>query len=280
MNISVSMYSLISTVKKENWSTVDFIDYANRISLDGVELLDIFWQNKDDIRDELEQVTKALKKHNLKVSAYDVTNNFVKESSEDRAKEVTKVKEAIQVAKQLNTNIIRVFCGDIHDDLTYEDGQGWIVDGLKQCAAAAEKEQIYLAIENHGLLAGKSEQVEEIIEEVNSPYVKSTFDTGNFLLVHEKPQQAFDRLKDKIVHVHFKDFREKEANEDIKGFRSTLGVELIGTIPGDGEVDLAYIVQGLKETNYQGWLSIEYEGKDDAKEANEEAVNRLRNLLQ
>ncbi|QGH33473.1 TIM barrel protein [Gracilibacillus salitolerans] len=280
MNISVSMYSLISTVNAEKWSTVDFIDYAHRISLDGVELLDMFWQNKDDISKELEQVTMALKKHNLKVSAYDVTNNFVKESNEDRAKEVNKVKDAIQIAKQLNTNILRVFCGDIHDDLTYEDGQGWIVDSLKQCAEAAEKEQIYLAIENHGLLAGKSEQVEEIIEKVNSPFVKSTFDTGNFLLVHEKPQQAFDRLKDKIVHVHFKDFREKEADEDIKGFHSTKDVELIGTIPGDGEVDLSYIVQGLKEINYEGWLSIEYEGKDDAKEANEEAVNRLRNLLQ
>ncbi len=280
MNISVSMYSLIETVKKEMWSTVDFIDYANYISLDGVELLDIFWRNKDDISDELEQVTMALKKHNLKVSAYDVTNNFVKESNEDRAKEVNKVKDAIQIAKQLNTNILRVFCGDIHDDLTYEDDQGWIVDSLKQCAEAAEKEQIYLAIENHGLLAGKSEQVEEIIEKVNSPFVKSTFDTGNFLLVHEKPQQAFDRLKDKIVHVHFKDFREKEADEDVKGFRSTKDVELIGTIPGDGEVDLSYIVQGLKEINYEGWLSIEYEGKDDAKDANEEAVNRLRNLLQ
>ncbi|SDJ99010.1 sugar phosphate isomerase/epimerase family protein [Sediminibacillus albus] len=280
MNISVSMYSLASTVKKENWSTVDFIDYADRISLDGVELLDIFWQNKDDISDELEQVKKALKKHNLKVSAYDITNNFVKESSEDRAEEIAKIIDAIQVAKQLNTNIIRVFCGDKHDDLTYEDGQGWIVDGLKQCAEAAEKEKIYLAIENHGLLAGKSEQVEEIIEKVNSPYVKSTFDTGNFLLVHEEPQRAFDRLKDKIVHVHFKDFREKEANEDIKGFRSAQGVELIGTVPGDGQVDLSYIVQGLKEMDYQRWLSIEYEGKDDAKAANEESVYRLRHLLQ
>ncbi|MFC4557971.1 sugar phosphate isomerase/epimerase family protein [Virgibacillus kekensis] len=279
MNISVSMYSLASTIKKENWSTLDFINYANSISLDGVELLDIFWENKDDISNELAQVTDALKKNNLKVSAYDVTNNFVKESSDDRAKEVKKIKDAIQVAKQLNTNIIRVFCGDLHDDLTYADGQGWIVDGLKQCAETAEKEQVYLAIENHGLLAGKSEQVEEIIYKVDSQYVKSTFDTGNFLLVHEEPQHAFDRLKDKIVHVHFKDFREKDPSETIKGFRSAQGVELIGTVPGDGQVNLSYIVQGLKESDYQGWLSIEYEGKDDAKVANEEAVNRLRNLL-
>ena len=279
MNISVSMYSLASTIRKENWSIVDFIDYASSISTEGVELLDIYWTNKDEKDEEIGEVLTALKSYNLQVSAYDITNNFVKEAVEERAEEVAKVLHGIQVAKKLGTTIVRVFCGDIQGDLTYENGSAWIIEGLKKCAEIAEKEGIYLAIENHGLLAGKSKQVSEIIKAVNSPFVKSTFDTGNFLLVHEKPTEAFKRLKDEIVHVHFKDFREKVENESLRGFRSSEGVELIGVIPGDGEVDLAYIVKGLKNRKYDGWLSIEYEGNDDAKMANEEAVNRLRNLL-
>ncbi|AXI10548.1 sugar phosphate isomerase/epimerase [Oceanobacillus zhaokaii] len=277
MKISVSMYSLNSTVQKEKWSIVDFIEYAKSIALDGVELLDFYWSDKEK---ELEETIVALKKHNLAVSAYDVTNDFVKKSIKERAIEIAKVKDGIQTAKKLGTNIVRVFSGDLHGELTYEDAQAWIVEGLKSCAEAAEKEQIYLAIENHGLLAGKSEQVEEIITKVGSPFVKSTFDTGNFLLVHEEPKHAFDRLKEEVVHVHFKDFREKDPIEEaVTGFLSTKGVELIGTVPGDGQVNLAYIVQGLKDTNYNGWLSIEYEGFEDAKVANEEAVNRLRELL-
>ncbi|MBO0588127.1 sugar phosphate isomerase/epimerase [Sporosarcina sp. E16_8] len=276
MNISVSMYSLASTIRKENWSIVDFIDYASSISIDGVELLDIYWTNKDE---EIVEVLTALKSHNLQVSAYDITNNFVKESVEERAKEVETVLNGIQVAKKLGTNIVRVFCGDVQADTTYENRSAWIIEGLKNCAETAEKEQVYLAIENHGLLAGKSKQVSEIIKAVNSPFVKATFDTGNFLLVHEKPTKAFEQLKNEIVHVHFKDFREKAKNESLRGFRSTEGVELIGVVPGDGEVDLASILNGLKSIHYDGWLSIEYEGHDDAKMANEEAVNRLRNLL-
>jgi sugar phosphate isomerase/epimerase len=278
MRISVSMYSLASTIRKENWSIFDFVDYAKRISLDGVELLDFYWK-EGDRETEIERVKQALKENGLVVSAYDVSNNFVKESKEERAKEAEKVLEGIETAKKLGTNIVRVFCGDLHGDLTYEDGQSWIVEGLKQCAKKAEEEQVYLAIENHGLLAGKSDQVKEIIEKVNSAFVRSTFDTGNFLLVHEEPQQAFDRLKSDIVHVHFKDFRVKGEAEELKGFKSTKGVELIGTVPGDGQVDLTTIVEGLKDVNYQGWLSIEYEGHDDAKESNEEAVRRLKKLL-
>ncbi|WP_226675798.1 sugar phosphate isomerase/epimerase family protein [Rossellomorea aquimaris] len=279
MNISVSMYSLASTIKKKNWSIFDFIDYAKRISLDGVELLDFYWESGQANSEEIERVLQAVKQNGLLVSAYDVSNNFVKDTEEERAVEVAKILEGIEVAKKLETKIVRVFCGDLHGQLTYEDGQKWIVEGLKECAKRAEEEKIFLAIENHGLLAGKSKQVKEIIDKVNSPYVGSTFDTGNFLLVHEDPGKAFDRLKREVVHVHFKDFREKNSGEELKGFRSTEGVELIGTVPGDGKVDLPYIVEGLKAVNYQRWLSIEYEGFDDAEAANEVAVNRLKMLL-
>src|SRR5690625_7781463 len=72
-----------------------------------------------------------------------------------------------------------------------------------------------------------------------SHYLNSTFDTGNFLLVHEEPTAAFEHLKEEIVHVHFKDFREKEPTEDVKSFKSIEGVAFVGVVPGDGAVDLA-----------------------------------------
>jgi len=279
MKISVSMYSLSSTIQKENWTIADFIHFAKSISLDGVELLDMYWSNQENHHSEIESVKQVLAETGLKVSAYDVSNNFVKDSREERLKEVEKVLDGIQIAKQLGAPVVRVFCGDVHGDITFEDGADWIIESLNLCKEAAEKENIVLAVENHGLLAGKSTMVEHIIQTVNSPFVKLTFDTGNFLLVHESPVDAFNRLKSNIVHVHFKDFREKEEHESFRGFRSTEGVELIGVVPGDGMVNLDTIVQGLKDNDYDGWLSIEYEGFEDAKQANEEAVNRLRNEL-
>ncbi|MER2260478.1 MAG: sugar phosphate isomerase/epimerase family protein [Psychrobacillus sp.] len=279
MRISISMYSLASTIRQDDWSVADFIEYAKSISLDGVELLDIYWQDPSNKDEEIKEIVDKLHKANLEVSAYDITNNFVRPNEEDRKAEVEKVLEGIRVAKAINANTVRVFCGDIREGLIYEECFDWIIEGLQESAKVAEKEKIVLAIENHGLLAGKSQQIQEIIKTVNSPYVKSTFDTGNFLLVHEDPANAFDRIKQDIAHVHFKDFREKEVHETVKGFRSTEGKELIGVIPGDGKVDLTYIVEGLKKQDYQGWLSIEYEGFEDAKLANEEAVRRLRKLL-
>src|SRR5690625_4313881 len=126
------MYSVNSIVQKEKWSVADFIQYAHRISLDGVELLDMFWTDK---LAEIEQVKDLLNQYNLEVSAYDISNDFVKESEADRRAEVEKVKEGIRTAKALGTNILRVFCGDLHEGLTYEDAQDWILEGLQACVS-------------------------------------------------------------------------------------------------------------------------------------------------
>jgi sugar phosphate isomerase/epimerase len=276
MKISVSMYSLHSSIMKENWTILDFLTFAKSIGLEGVELLDFYWK---DVNTEWKEVVAKLNEYELSVSAYDVSNNFVKENREERNQEIEKVKNGIHLAKLLGTNIVRVFCGDLHENIDYEQGKEWIIESLRECAKLAEAQHVYLAIENHGLLAGRSEQVREIIDQVKSTHVKSTFDTGNFLLVHENPLHAFEQLKHDIVHVHFKDFRRKSENESLKGFRSIKGQEFIGVIPGEGDVPILEILSEFKSLKYNGWLSIEYEGHDDAKNAVYKAVQRLKQSI-
>lgn len=276
MKVSLSMYSLHTKVKQENLSITGFLDFASRLWITGVELLDIYWH---DQKQEMNHVQTALEKNGLHVAAYDVTNNFVRLKQEERIHEINKVIDGINIAKQLGTNIVRVFCGNNHDAINVDEAQTFIVESLKQCAEVAERENIYLAIENHGLLAGRSEQVLEIIHCVNSSSVVAAFDTGNFLLVHEQPQAALETLKSQIKHVHFKDFRKKRAGECSRIFHSTKGEELVGVIPGDGLVDLKAIIKQLKTIGYDGWLSIEYEGGFTPEEATKEAVSRLGTLL-
>jgi sugar phosphate isomerase/epimerase len=276
MKVSVSMYSFHSVIQNENWRVLDFCQHAESLNLDGVELLDFYWKNKEE---ELPEVVTYLKDSSLKVSCYDASNDFVKETVEERRSEIQKVKDAVDTAKQLNTNCVRVFCGDLKSGMDYSVGKDWIISSLKECAKYAEAQGVVLAIENHGLLAGKSGQVKEILAEVGSQNVKSTFDTGNFLLVEDDPLSAYENLKHEIAHVHFKDFRKRIAADSELGFKG-LGEEYwIGVIPGDGEVQLAEIISKLKRDHSKMWLSLEYEGYMDAKIAVPEAVNRIRKLV-
>ncbi|ANX13814.1 AP endonuclease [Fictibacillus arsenicus] len=276
MKVSVSMYSLHSVVKKENWNAIDFCRFAETLNLDGVELLDFYWKNKEE---ELKEVIEYLEHSPLEVSCYDVSNDFVKETAEERKSEIQKVKDAVDTAKRLNTRCVRVFCGDLTPNMDYAIGKEWIISSLIECAKYAETQGVMLAIENHGMLAGKSEQVKEILAEVGSPNVKSTFDTGNFLLVEDNPLAAYQKLKNEIAHVHFKDFRLRNSGDTHSGFKGLGEKYWIGVIPGDGEVVLSEIISNLKRDRVDTWLSLEYEGYDDAKVAVRDSVNRIRKLL-
>jgi sugar phosphate isomerase/epimerase len=276
MKVSVSMYSFHSVIQKENWSVLDFCKHAETMNLDGVELLDFYWENKEV---ELPELVEYLAKSSLEVSCYDASNDFVKETVEERMREVQNVKDAVDTAKRLNTNCVRVFCGDLKPNMDFSIGKDWIISSLKECAKYAEARGVVLAIENHGLLAGKSEQVKEILSEVGSPNVKSTFDTGNFLLVEEDSLAAYENLKNQIAHVHFKDFRKRTAEDGERGFKGLGEKYWMGVIPGDGEVQLAEIISNLKQDNTNVWLSLEYEGYGDAKIAVPDAVNRIRQLV-
>lgn len=65
--------------------------------------------------------------------------------------------------------------------VTLEQASQWILEAMAECAAFAREHGVVLALENHGLLAGKSSQVAEILASVGSPALKANIDTANWM---------------------------------------------------------------------------------------------------
>lgn len=133
-------------------------------------------------------------------------------------------------------------------------------------------------MENHGLFAGRSDQVADVIRRVNSSALRSTFDTGNFLLVGQSPNEAIDQLKDNVKHVHVKDFLKVE--ETGKGvLRALNGDYYLGKTAGEGEVDLRYIFNELNQNGYSGWLTVEFEGIEEPSAGSIQAVDYVDGIV-
>lgn len=82
-----------------------------------------------------------------------------------------------------------------------------------------------------------------------------------------------------VAHVHFKDFVNMGNDYEGHAYRSLSGDKLVGTIAGEGNVDLQYIITELQSVNYKGWLSVEYEGTDDPKMGTEKSVKNLTKIV-
>jgi len=256
MKLALSMWSMHRTVRSEGWSVLDFLDFCRREGIDCVELLDVFWRNLDE---ELPQAAEFARNHRIRIVSYAVANDFVKADPAEREAALRQITDAIPIALALGTRTIRVFSGNLGEGFTFDSALGFIIEGLSEAAAAAAAKGITLCLENHGKLAGTGRQVQDILERVGSPALKSTFDTGNFLLVDEDPLRALDVLLPRVGHVHVKDFAEDPAGRYV----SLGGRKFEGAAAGKGQVQLDTMVRRLREAGYAGEYVLEYEGIGD-----------------
>ena len=254
------MYSLVAAVKAGRMDLIGFIDFAAAQGVAGVELLDMFWSNAER---ELPAVKQRIADAGLEVAVYSITNDFIHPDSNERGREAADFNRGVDIALALGVDLMRVFSGNAREGVSQEQGDRWILEGLSAGAAYAESRGVTLALENHGRFAGHSDQVRDIIDQVGSSALRVNLDTGNFLAVGQNPVQAAKDLADLVVLVHLKDYEPAGLNETAHVVTTPDGQRLVGSVIGDGMVDLPGIKEVLDAVGYTGWWSLEYEGSDD-----------------
>lgn len=261
----------------------DFIRNAKALGVDGVELLDFFFRNKGDWRQETEEIKRALDDTGLQVGVFSVGNDFAQPNPGDRKAQVDVIKRGVHQAKEFGANVVRVFAGGMAEGHSKEEVFDWFVEGLTEASLYAGEQGIKLALENHGLVAGRSEQVCSLIAKVRAGCGDSTLganpDTGNFLLVNEEPVDAVRGVAKYAYMCHFKDFEPAPADWKGHAFAALDGTKFIGSAIGEGSVDLASCVQELERAGFDGWLNIEYESEEDPEYGVPRSVSNARKAM-
>ncbi len=286
------MWSYFRTWKGGNFDIPSFIREAKKAGADGVELLDFFYKGQgsnagamtsDEVADQREGALAALKETGLPCPIFSVAQNFAKADPEERAVQVQKIRFGVDEARKYGAKVVRVFAGDVHGDLTFDQARGWIIEGLSKASLYANEHGIKLALENHGTLAGRGEQVRKIVEEVRemcgNDALGANPDTGNFLLVNQPSHEAIKHVADYANMVHFKDFAPAPAGHEGFAYEALNGDKFIGTAVGEGIVDLKACIDTLKQAGFTGWLSVEYEGEEDPLTAVPRSIVNARQYL-
>ena len=162
--------------------------------------------------------------------------------TEDFDAHLEKLKSVIKTAKILGTKYIRIFSFYIPDG-KYDEYRAEVLRRMKAMAALGEKEGVILLHENEkGIYGDIAPRCLEILEEVNSPALRAVFDPANFVQCGQKTYpEAYELLKKHIVYMHIKD-----ALSDGDVVPAGAG---IGHVPE--------ILRALKESGYEGFLSLE-----------------------
>jgi sugar phosphate isomerase/epimerase len=170
----------------------------------------------------------------------DATNLFQKDQK-GRDRQLAYVRGWLDLARNLGIPGVRVDIGYTLLPTSDEKLLSRLVATLKPVLAHAEEAGMSVLLENHFGPSSSPALFQAIADRVHSPSFGMLLDCGNF-----KPKSAIYEsiltLKDRIKHVHVKTYQ-------------------FGADGEDALLDYSEIFANLKKVGFDGFLSIEYEGK-------------------
>lgn len=157
--------------------------------------------------------------------------------------------------------------GPIPQGMSRQEAVDLFVEGLKPLAEHAEKLGVLLLIEPEPeLLLERTDQYVEIHERVNSPALGLNFDVGHAFCMSEDLPKAIEALAPLTRHYHLEDIAATRVHHHL--------------VPGDGAIDFAEVVAAIRQTGYDGWLTVElYPFQDDPDTAARRAYEALKPLV-
>lgn len=286
MKIGVSSYSYNQYMSKTGASYFEAARLAREAGFDGIEFLDM-----DIARGEgqatVEELAKTLRDHcaklGIEICAYTIGADFVGKEG-GGAKEAERVMACTDVAALLGAPVMRhdVAWGLGKGMRSYRDVIEAVAPHVRKVSEYAKTLGVRTCTENHGYLMQDSHRVEELMLAVGCDNYGWLIDMGNFACADERSDYAVGIAAPYAFHVHAKDFLIKPGSAIHPGagwFPSRGGNHLRGTIVGHGDIPVAQCISLLKQSGYDGYVSLEFEGMEDNLPAVEAGLAYLRRVI-
>ena len=195
-------------------------------------------------------------------------SNFAQATDIALAEQVDQLVGYCRLAREMCIPIVRAFAGDVSDGTTLDKLYPRIVQGFAAVTAHVSDWGLKIGIENHGHLVNDGPTIRSLLDDVGSPILGLTLDTGNFCWAGHSIDAAHDyvdMLAPRVFNVHVKDGK---------------FVDGVWTLEpaGRGDIDLPGILVLLRSLGYAGPVLSEYEGPADFQSATIESVAYLRGL--
>ncbi len=266
--ISLAEWSLNKALFSGEISNLDFPVFTKKeFGIDAVEYVSTFFRGTGkSYINELHQITKDNGIANVLIMI-DGEGNLGDLYEPVRIQAVERHYRWIDTAKILGCHSIRV---NARGQGTEQEVSEAAIDGLGWLTQYGEKAGINVIVENHGGYSSDGKWLSDVISGVNSPYCGTLPDFGNFCLKNEYVEGKWNCIEeyDKYLGMQelmpfAKGVSAKSHNFDEKG--------------NETGIDYYKMMKIVKESGYEGYIGIEYEGN---KLSEKDGIKATKNLLE
>ena len=255
VKLGISTYSYWH-FKPPKISVQTVIEKASELGVEGVDIL--HRQMDSENAGYLQELKRTAFRNGIDLICLSIHQNFVSPDAAVRQKNIDHTLHCIELAHEMGIPCIRLNSGrwaTVDFDrlmqlrgeeppipgYTEDDAFKWCIDCIEKCLPKAAESGVILALENHWGLTRTPEGVLRILNAIPSPWLGALMDTGNFM------EDPYDKLRAIAPRTVFSQAK---------------------TYYGGGEwytLDLDYprIAKILAGVNYYGYVSLEFEGKEN-----------------
>ncbi|MEN0642473.1 sugar phosphate isomerase/epimerase family protein [Alkalicoccobacillus gibsonii] len=286
MKAGISTYSLLEAIESGEMDIFDVLQWTADHGGEHVEIVPYGFTLVDN-ESLAAKVREKAEELGLLLSSYSMPADFVKDTEEEFEQEVDRVKKHVDLLHFMNIRHLR------HDVTAFtlppekrtieyfENNLPRMVEGSQRIADYAATFSITTTIENHGMAVQHSDRVQRVLQAVNKPNFKTTLDIGNFMCVDEDPLVGVTKNLPYASLVHVKDFYIRPSYEDPgagKWFKTANDNNLRGAIFGQGDLPVRELLKRIKQSGYDGFLTLEFEGMEECRLGTRIGLDNLKRL--
>lgn len=247
-------YSFNTYLSKKKMTYPEFFDKVVEMGSVGADMT-VYWFESTQPA-YLADLRHQAFKRGIPFSGAACGSSMVQASAAKRREVLEEIKKWVDVTDRLGASHLRIFGGPLPKGVTAKQGADWVVETMKPACDYSGKRGITLGIEDHEGVTQNADVCLEIMRRVDSPYAGINLDITNFVATpNADPYAQIKACLPYATHSHIRDHFED------------------GTL-----VDLERVWRLFAEAGYKGYMSAEYEGKEDAMTGVPKLMDKIKTL--
>ncbi len=254
---SMRKYMTLDKDGKQEMTPYQFIDYCRSLGIDGAELTSYYFKDNVTAAD-MAKLRLYAQRAGVTISGGAIRNDFCQPAGPKLDADLEHTKKWIDRYSELGVSVIRIFAGKLPKGAELEPTLKHCAENVQKACDYAATKGITLALENHGGVTDRAENLISIVKQVDSEALAINFDSGNFRIMAD-PYAELEQIAPFAVNAQIK-------------------VEMFPN--GERQpTDLNRVLSILRNAGYSGWVALEYEAAEEPKEAIPKWIKELQQLI-
>lgn len=254
----VCFYSSVLKDKNSSWSIVRS---AIQHGVAGVELMNFSEELKTPDMKVAKEIGAYAKANGLALPCFSCGVNFMTEQT----KNIERMKRYADICSELEIPYLHHTLIMTWDSAATEGRVTEMIDLAAECALEindyAAKIGVSTLVEDQGFIVNGVERYGEFRRRTEGK-IGVLLDFGNIMFVDETAEDFYAAYSN-VKQIHVKDYKVTSVPLSETSYKSAKGSYLSGCGFGEGEVNMECLAKMLKENNYQGYYSLEFDPFDN-----------------